>query len=340
MKQDFTTLISYLSRLFYSPEVARQLAQMADYPVAGFRFDLPIFTIWAYLIQYAERAMPDRLISLLTIATGKDQLGYNDKYLLGWLNGLLHQQAPIDPLPIPDSARRDKPSVDTLERITGLKPTLLPISFLEQGTGCARAVVRILIDGGAGTGFLVENNYIITNQHVLDSKEAAKRATIQFNYQRSWRGTNQQVETFYLDPDPIHHFTTGTDKHGEYPDDFTIVKLAGEANATYGQLQLADARPQPNQYVNIIQHPGGRPKEIALYHNVILFANDKVVQYLTDTEPGSSGSPVFNDQWEVVALHYRGGELAEPETGRKNLRNEGIAIQRVKQALQELNRYL
>ena len=27
--------------------------------------------------------------------------------------------------------------------------------------------------------------------------------------------------------------------------------------------------------------------------------------YETDTLPGSSGSPVFNDQWQLVGLHHR-----------------------------------
>ena len=29
--------------------------------------------------------------------------------------------------------------------------------------------------------------------------------------------------------------------------------------------------------------------------------------YLADTQPGSSGSPVLNRHWEVVALHHSGG---------------------------------
>src|SRR5262249_23055923 len=33
---------------------------------------------------------------------------------------------------------------------------------------------------------------------------------------------------------------------------------------------------------------------------------DKFAHYETDTEQGSSGSPVFNDQWEVIALHHSG----------------------------------
>jgi hypothetical protein len=35
--------------------------------------------------------------------------------------------------------------------------------------------------------------------------------------------------------------------------------------------------------------------------------------YEADTEPGSSGSPVFNRQWEVVALHHSVEFARDPE---------------------------
>ncbi len=50
---------------------------------------------------------------------------------------------------------------------------------------------------------------------------------------------------------------------------------------------------------------------------------------------GSSGSPVFNDDWEVVALHHAGGMLLEPETKRRYFRNEGILISAILDDLPE-----
>jgi V8-like Glu-specific endopeptidase len=70
-----------------------------------------------------------------------------------------------------------------------------------------------------------------------------------------------------------------------------------------------------------------------MYHNVVTYADDRIVQYLTDTMPGSSGAPVFNSKWEVVALHHSGGWLEEPEMAGEVLRNEGIAIGRIIDAL-------
>ena len=55
--------------------------------------------------------------------------------------------------------------------------------------------------------------------------------------------------------------------------------------------------------VNIIQHPYGGPKKVALRNNLVYDSNFPKLRYFTDTDHGSSGSPVFNDAWEVVALH-------------------------------------
>ena len=60
------------------------------------------------------------------------------------------------------------------------------------------------------------------------------------------------------------------------------------------------------QWVNIIQHPNGEPKQLVLRNNEIVDTLDYFLTYKTDTSPGSSGSPVYNDQWEVVALHHAG----------------------------------
>ena len=92
---------------------------------------------------------------------------------------------------------------------------------------------------------------------------------------------------------------------------------------------LTRVRVQKRDRVNIIQHPSGGPKQISLYHNLVSFANDQRIQYLTDTLPGSSGSPVFDNDWRVVALHHSGGWLNEPGSKKTHYRNEGIHINNI-----------
>ena len=65
--------------------------------------------------------------------------------------------------------------------------------------------------------------------------------------------------------------------------------------------------------VNIIQHPKGRQKEVVIYNNRVQIIYDDFIQYETDAEPGSSGSPIFNAQWQLVGIHHSG--LLNAETG-------------------------
>jgi V8-like Glu-specific endopeptidase len=47
---------------------------------------------------------------------------------------------------------------------------------------------------------------------------------------------------------------------------------------------------------------------------------------VNSTIPGSSGSPVFNDAWKVIAIHHAGGELISNERGDRMFANEGILV--------------
>ncbi len=107
------------------------------------------------------------------------------------------------------------------------------------------------------------------------------------------------------------------------------MRIDGDANKNWGALSLQETSIAKDERVNIIQHPGGGYKQIALYHNVVVYQDENIIQYLTDTQPGSSGSPVFNENWEVVALHHSGGWLRVPGSKQKFYRNEGVNINRV-----------
>jgi len=79
--------------------------------------------------------------------------------------------------------------------------------------------------------------------------------------------------------------------------------------------------------VYIIQHPNGGMKKIGMIHNVVRYVDDDVIRYLTDTEGGSSGSPVFNERWQVVALHHYW--VTDTVDGKTEIRNQGRRIERV-----------
>ena len=57
--------------------------------------------------------------------------------------------------------------------------------------------------------------------------------------------------------------------------------------------------------------------------------DDKSLRYLTDTQPGSSGSPVFNAAGRLIGLHRAGG-VPQTVTGKvPMIKNHGIRIPRI-----------
>ncbi|MBZ0293138.1 MAG: serine protease [Anaerolineae bacterium] len=80
-----------------------------------------------------------------------------------------------------------------------------------------------------------------------------------------------------------------------------------------------------DQHLNVIQHPSGRHKEVALQKNQVTNIYTNFIRYTTDTEPGSSGSPVFNNAWDLLVLHHAGGEFSDGKW--KN--NEGVRVDKI-----------
>jgi V8-like Glu-specific endopeptidase len=209
-----------------------------------------------------------------------------------------------------------------------------PFSFLEKGVEVGKAVARIeLADGSTGSGFLVGDNILITNHHVIPSPEVANQAKVQFNYQHTIQGTDAAVDPYDLAPGEGWKTSKKEEQGG---DDWTAVKVKGNPKAKWGTLTLITATPKAGDEVIIIQHPMGERKKIALSHNMVAYADGKRVQYYTETEEGSSGSPVFDVEWRVVAVHYTGGWMHEPGTEASVYRNAGININLVIEGARDL----
>ncbi|CAL9467834.1 hypothetical protein SUDANB1_02766 [Streptomyces sp. enrichment culture] len=199
---------------------------------------------------------------------------------------------------------------DANERIIDLSNELQAWSFLPRGVRAGATVARITLrrDGRElphGTGFLVSPRLMMTNHHVLPDESLARRCFAEFNAQVTADNLPDTVVRMELDP--------GTFFAADRRLDFALVAVAPTLDGPppgeifgWNRLSVQIGKLVLGEKVNIIGHPSGRLKEIALRDNAVLVRLDDFVHYTTDTEPGNSGSPVFNDQWEVVALHHSG----------------------------------
>ena len=63
----------------------------------------------------------------------------------------------------------------------------------------------------------------------------------------------------------------------------------------------------PNFRAYIIGHPKGLEQpQFSLQDNLLLDYDGSRLHYRSPTEPGSSGSPVFDSQWQLIGLHHAG----------------------------------
>lgn len=252
-------------------------------------------------------------------------------------------------------ARGRAGTIEVIERIMG-RSDLMSVRYLELAIRVARTVGRVHVRGndgsdrGFGSGFLVSPRLLLTNNHVLGDAATAGASRVEFDFQENADGKLRT--SIYLNLDPAAFFAT------DHALDFTLVALKGDRRkiAPFGWngLSPAEGKVIVGEYVSIIQHPEGSRKQVALRENQIVDVLENFLHYRTDTSPGSSGSPVFNDQWEVVALHHSGvpkkdsqgriltrdGKVWSRSMGSAAIHwiaNEGVRVSRILEHVQALS---
>jgi endonuclease G, mitochondrial len=231
------------------------------------------------------------------------------------------------------------------EAIVGDTIDLQPIRFLPLGANVRRAVAYVEVNtpnaSKLGSGFLVSPNLFLTNCHVIGDIFEARGAQITFDRELGNDGTALPTTTFLLEPEKFALFSA--------PDqlDYALIAVGrlNSGNAMLPDFGFCALSDRPDKHVigmnvNIVQHPKGWLKMIALRNNNLVYRTDRTLLYETDTEAGSSGSPVFNDDWELVALHHWAQPFLEHQDDRGQqipvtiTVNEGVRISAIYKDLQ------
>lgn len=266
--------------------------------------------------EYAQKRN-SMVVNMLELATATRDL-YDDPQV-------------VPPVPEPKSDVQMPKGWGTPERVTG-RPTLQSIAWMSQGVTVGRAVVRVIppkavdVDSGIGTGFLLPGGWVMTNEHVVSSSKAVAQTRIEMNFERNFDEELQPTHLYAADPDGMISLPL--------PFDCTLFRVRAHGDAPplshWGALQLEAQRlPKPLEPLNIIQHPGAGEKKIAVTSNQCVSVNDTRLTYMTDTEKGSSGAPVFDETWRVVGLHRASGNPEYLPNGQVVHPNEGVVIPRI-----------
>src|SRR5262249_32819956 len=100
--------------------------------------------------------------------------------------------------------------------------------------------------------------------------------------------------------------------------DYTVLRLAAPATCQ-PPFPIARKLPDPDdkEAAWVLGHPRGGKLSVSMKNNLVVGVSEERIHYRSATEPGSSGSPVFNDSWQLIGLHHRGGLLNRLEPGRQ-----------------------
>ena len=230
--------------------------------------------------------------------------------------------------------------------------------WLQQGLEAARSVAIILRNQAPhGSGFVVRGGdldpslgdelMVMTNAHVVSDPVEPNAATrqqaiVQFELLRD-------TEAFQSHSVKKVIWQSPTDQH-----DVALLRVSPPIPESIKALTLHDELPelaeheQDQERIYIIGHPNGRTISFSFQDNKLLDYELDVyrdptskapcrIHYRTPTEPGSSGSPVFDVNWRIVGIHHAGGHYVsklnkKPYTYKAN---EGLWIETIRRALQE-----
>ncbi len=251
----------------------------------------------------------------------------------------------------------------SLEKIVNSGKYLSIEELLLNFSKLKRCVCKLIVplsngQNSVGTGVLIGKDLILTNFHVVESaiqkSEDQNKIVAIFDYEEdanktfTYSGNKYNVKNILAASKPAvgDEFPPATDAffEMEFPNeclDFALLKLENSISdkgygidpnnnrSIRGFVKLskpADPQDFEGGSIFILQHPSGNPLVMAL-------GNDKVIgtskdrsrlRYEVNTMPGSSGSPIFNFDYELIAIHNTGENNTIHPTF-----NQGVRIEKI-----------
>lgn len=341
-RRDAQQLHQLIVRTFYTSQAVLQLVQNSGLNPAAINFNQPVIFIWRETFNEAVNQAALRTL----IQNAHDSLNPSSPVRQSLANILADKQNP-EPEPTTPSGKpnfingsseitNDEALLyrDDLTLQIGKLPALIKV--LEIMLHYSPSVCKLTLDINGhpqfGTAFKIADDMLLTNWHVLHKlpeETPATTVTAEFGYDDNGSGGILAAKIIECDETTII---------ADKDDDWAIIRTKVPMDPSWPIIKLsAAAAPKLNTSAYIIQHPNGDRKRLGFVRNQVSFFDPRVVHYLTDTQEGSSGAPVFNSDGQLIALHHRGGEPQEVLGRPPTKKNEGIRISRITAGLTAKN---
>ena len=326
-----------------SKEMAILIAEMAGIDTGFINTDKAIVFLWKDLLDAAsgEGALRDLIKSVL------DQLGVRHPFRRFFEDLLASGEGPVCIEPVDaygkpsfidgDDGITEQEALLFLDDLTlpiGRLPSL--IDTLQKLERLAPAVCRLMVTIDTtvqyGTGFRIGKKTLLTNHHVVHRKNTGERATAvtaHFGYEDDGAGGFLNGTVFKCNAGSIQ-------SHKE--SDWAVILTVDELPDIIPAIDLATGvAAKLNDQAFIIQHPLSGYKKIGYVRNSVSNVNDTVAHYLTDTQEGSSGAPVFNAAGKIIAVHRAAGRPIQLPGKQPMKKNEGVLVSKILENFEKEN---
>jgi len=229
---------------------------------------------------------------------------------------------------------------DIVRARAGFQDLLPWLEDLERVAGCV-CRVEYPVGQAIGTGFLIADDHVMTNWHVVREVKNGSRnpneIALRFDYAVEPTGTREGTvarlaSDWHIDSSPASELELGTGNIDATANqlDYAVVRLAEPIGSMptplgrqRGSLPLVDApRPGNGDVILVVQHPAGAPLKLAL--GAATNSSDDRPRFHHDasTVGGSSGSPILNERLQLIGLHNCGDVMYNGDDGGARLLRE------------------
>ena len=205
--------------------------------------------------------------------------------------------------------------------VDGVETT--PFTWAENLVRIGKAVARVTSNRGRakGTAFLVNGeelfgeqargrHFVLTNEHVVNAtgkKPGIMPQSALITFTRFPNATPVRVKQLIWSSPRSEHDTTILEIY-DPPEGTEVLSLA--------HMPPLVNSPEAVRYVTVIGHPGGRELSLAINNLKLIEHNGPgtdsdvesvYMRYSSSTEPGNSGSPVFDwETMQLMGIHHKG----------------------------------